>query len=282
MYQKQDMIGKIVLITGASDGVGKQSALELAHLGAHVIMHGRNEEKTKNAIYEIIEQTGNDKVHMILADLSSFDQIRAMSDKIHESYDKIDVLINNAGVQMHTREITEDGYEMTFGVNHLAYFLLTSLLLDLVNKSDYRRVIIVASQLHSEKIDFDNLQAEKEFSLYPIYAQSKICNFLFGFKLAKILDHTGIAVNCLHPGLIDTNLNPKRVQEVVDRALPVTKGSISTIYLATALELQGVTGRYYLHDATEGRPNHAAYDQETQDKLWKLSEKMIGEEFRLL
>lgn len=275
------MKNKTILITGASDGIGKQTALELAEMGAHIIMHGRNKDKTIKAVEEVKIKSGNDNVDLILADLSSLESIRQMSDDIHIKYDRIDVLINNAGVQIHSHETTIDGYELTFGVNHLAYFLLTSLLLDLVKQSAYKRIVIVASQLHGETLDFDNLQAEKGYSLYPIYAQSKLCNIMFSFQLSQRLDGTGVTVNCLHPGLIDTNLNPKRDQSVVDRALPVEKGSIASVYLSSSQEVAGVTGKYYLNDASEGRPREIAFNEKFQVKLWKLSEDMVGEKFNL-
>ncbi len=275
------MRDRIILITGASDGIGKQTALELAEKGAHVIMHGRNEEKTKKAVEEVKIKSGNNNVDMIITDLSSLESIRRMSDDLHHTYDRIDVLINNAGVQIHAHETTIDGYELTFAVNHLAYFLLTSLLLDMVKLSEYRRIIIVASQLHGENLDFDNLQAEKGYSLYPIYAQSKLCNIMFSFQLAKRLHDSGITVNCLHPGLIDTNLNPKRDQSVVDRALPVEQGSIASVYLASSQEVDGITGNYYLNDASEGRPREIAVNEEIQLKLWYLSEEMVGEKFNI-
>ncbi len=247
---------------------------------AHVIMHGRNPDKTKKAVDEVKTKAKSEKISMILADLSSFKQIRHMSDQIHKKYDKIDVIINNAGVQMHTHEISEDGYEMTFAVNQLAYFLGTSLLLDLVQNSDYKRIILVASQLHAEELDFDNLQAEKAFSLIPIYAQSKLCNLLFGYRLARQLRDKGIKVNVVHPGLIDTNLNPKRSPQVIARALPVEQGSISTIYAATSPELKGVTGKYFLQDASEGKSRPISYDIEVQTKLWQVCEELIAEPFK--
>jgi NAD(P)-dependent dehydrogenase (short-subunit alcohol dehydrogenase family) len=245
------------------------------------MMHGRNEEKTRNAVKYVKSQSGNDLVDMVLADLSSFSQIREMSDHLHQRYDRIDVLINNAGVQMHERQLSEDGYEMTFAVNHLAYFLLTSLLLDMIKKSEYKRIVNVASQLHTDHINFEDLQGEKEYSLYTNYAQSKLCNIMFTYQLAERLEGTGITANCAHPGLVDTNLNPSRSKDVVARALPVEQGSISTIYLATSPEVEQVTGKYFLNDASEGRSREVSYNKDLQIRLWEVSEKMIGEEFNI-
>ncbi len=275
------MKGKIILITGASDGIGKQVARELSILGAHVIMHGRNYNKTELAADEIRKATGG-QIDTIIADLSSFSQIREMSVLLHEKYDRLDVLINNAGVQMHTLELSEDGFEMSFAINHLAYFLLTSLLIDLIDNSEYRRIVITSSGIHSESIDFDNLQAEKGYNMYSVYTQTKLCNLFFAYHLADLLINKNISVNSLHPGLVDTNLNPQRSAEVVERALPVTKGSIATMYLTISPDLENVTGKYFNYDASEVKSKPISYDKQIQQRLWTLSEEMIGEKFKLL
>lgn len=279
-YEMNDIEDKIILVTGSTDGIGKQSALEFAMLGAHVIIHGRDQNKLKKTFGEISSKSGSSKLDSVLADLTSFKQIHKMSDQLHKKYDRIDVLVNNAGVQMHEREISADGYEKTFAINHLAYFLLTSLLLDMVMKSDYKRILLTVSYMHTDYINFDNLQGEKEYSMYPIYSQSKLCNFLFGYRLAELLKNTGITVTCCHPGMVNTHLNPKRPADVVRRAIPVEQGSVSTVYAATATEMGGVTGKYLSQDASEIKSATISYDVDIQKKLWDLSEKLIGEKFK--
>ncbi|MCE7735469.1 MAG: SDR family oxidoreductase [Candidatus Heimdallarchaeota archaeon] len=275
------MKDKIVLITGATDGIGKQTALEMLQMGAHVILHGRNETKMGKTVKEIREITDKGNIDTIIADLASFDEIRTMAAVLNDRYDRLDILLQNAGVQVHDHEESKDGFELTLAVNHLAYFLLTSLLMDLVDKSDYKRIVLVSSGMHAGEIDFNNLQAEKGYSLYPIYAVSKLCNLLFGYKLGELVQKNGITVNCLHPGLIDTNLNPQRSAQVVARALPVDQGSISTMYLATSPEMNGITGKYYNHLAEMVDSKPVSYDKEVQDRLWKITEKLIGESFKL-
>ncbi|MCK5299002.1 MAG: SDR family oxidoreductase [Candidatus Heimdallarchaeota archaeon] len=277
------MKGKIIFISGSTDGIGKQAALELAKQGAHVIIHGRNEDKIKKTLDFIRSQTENENIDFILADMSSFKQIKAMSDELHKRYDKIDVLVNNAGVQIHGLQFSENGIELTLAVNHFAYFYTTSLLIDLVAKSDYKRIAIVSSSMHfrMEKFDFDYIQGKPEYSLYMYYAQSKLANVLFGYKLSRVLKDSGIIANILCPGLIDTNLNPQRPQHIVDRALPVEQGIISTMHLVTSPELKGVTGKFYSSDGTETESSPASYNLDDQEKLWTLSEELIGEKFRI-
>lgn len=277
------MKGKIIFISGSTDGIGKQAALELAKLGAHIIVHGRNPDKIIKTIDFIKTETNSEEIDSIQADMSSLAQIKSMSQILHKRFEKIDVLVNNAGVQVHGLQYSKDDFELTFAVNHLAYFYTTSLLLDLVAKSDYKRIVIVSSGMHFrvDKFDFDYIQAKPEYNLYTYYAQSKVANLLFGYKLSRMLKEKGITVNCLHPGLIDTNLNPQRSQQVVVRALPVEQGIISTMRLVTSPELEGVTGKYYTSDGTETESSPASYNLEDQEKLWTLSEEMIGEKFRL-
>lgn len=272
------MKGKIIFISGSTDGIGKQSALELAKQGAHIIIHGRNREKTLATVDFIKTESKNENIDYVLADMSSFQQIRAMSEVIHKRYDKIDVLVNNAGAQIHGYHKSENGHELSFTVNHLAYFLTTSLLLDLVAKSDYKRIVIVSSGMHArvEKMDFETLQGRTEYELYKNYAHSKLANVMFSYKLSRLLKSNGITVNCLHPGLINTNLNPQRAQHIVDRALPVEEGIISTMRLVTSPELEGVTGKYFTSDGTEVESSPASYDLDDQKRLWELSEDYIG------
>ena len=277
------MKGKIIFISGSTDGIGKQAALELAKQGAHVIIHGRNEEKIKKTLDFIRSQTENENIDSMLADMSSFKQIKAMSEELHKRYEKIDVLVNNAGAQIHGLQFSEDGIELTFAVNHFAYFYTTSLLIDLIVKSDYKRITIMSSSMHFriEEFDFDYIQGKSEYSLYMYYAQSKLANVLFGYKLSRVLKDSGITANVLCPGLIDTNLNPQRPKHIVDRALPVEQGIISTMHAVTSPELKGVTGKFYSSDGTETESSPASYVLDDQEKLWTISEELIGEKFRL-
>lgn len=275
------MKGKIVLITGATDGIGKQTALELAGMGARLILHARNREKGEKVVGEIKSKSGNDKIDLVLADFTSLDEIKRLGDEIIEKHDKIDVLINNAGVQLPNRVMTPDGFETMYEVNYLAVFLLTSRLLSLVMNSNTKRIIIVASQLHSAEMDFENLQGEKEFSLYPNYAVSKLCSIMFCYDLARRLRKTGVTVNAVHPGLIATNLNPDRTMEVKARALPVEKGTMSIMHLATSRDMGNVSGSFYNAEARTTRSRPISYNKAIQRRLWALAEKQIGEEFLL-
>lgn len=277
------MEGRTIFISGATDGIGKQAAKELARQGAHVILHGRNPHKMEQTLQWIREQVPEASLDRVLADMASQQQIRKMAEELHERYDKIDVLVNNAGVQIHERQDSEDGIELTFAINHIGYFLTTSLLLDLVAKSDYKRIVIVSSGMHYrvDRIDFDVLLGKNEYTLYTNYAHSKLANLLFGYKLARLVEPLGITVNCLHPGLVDTNLNPKRSPEVVARAIPVEKGIVSMMRLITDPELQGVTGKYFDSDGEERPSSDASYIVEDQERLWELSEELIGERFKI-
>jgi retinol dehydrogenase 12 len=265
------MDDKTVLITGSTDGIGKQTALELAEMGAKVILHGRNKSKAKQVLQEIKRKTGNDRLDFFIADLSSLQQIRTMGADIRRTYDRLDVLINNAGVAMNKLEPSDDGYEMTFAVNYLAAFALTLLLLDLLTQSAPSRIINVSSMVHSSSLNFDNLTEPRHFDGWEAYCQSKLCNVLFTYELAEKLQDRGVTVNCLHPGVIDTKL----LRANFGGGSPVTEGSRKLVYLATAPELAAMTGKY-LKDNRPTRPAEIAYDLEIRKKLWNLSEKLCG------
>jgi len=264
------MDDKTVLITGSTDGIGKQAALELADMGARVILHGRKESKAKGILQEIKQKTGNDKLDFFIADLSSLKQIRSMGEDIQRKYSRLDVLINNAGVALNKLEISDDGYEMTFAVNHLAAFALTLHLLDLLTQSAPTRIINVSSMVHSSSLNFDNLTEPRTFDGWEAYCQSKLCNILFTYALAEKLQNLGVTVNCLHPGVIDTKL----LRVNFGGGSPVTEGSRKLVYLATAPELAAVTGKYF-KDNRQTRSAETTYDPEIQKKLWNLSEKLI-------
>ena len=188
--------------------------------------------------------TGNSAIEGIVANFEDLGQVQSLSGAVHGMIDHLDVLINNAGVSERTRHLTADGFEVTFGVNHLAHFLLTILLLDLLCVAAPSRIITVASQTHASTLDFTNLQGEREFQEYDQYAMSKLCNILFTCELADRLGGSGITANCLHPGVIDTKMLRQNYGPGVGS--PVTEGSKTSVFLATAQEVEEVTGKYFV------------------------------------
>src|SRR5918997_4814034 len=246
---------KICLITGATSGIGKATAMGLANMGASVVMVGRDQGKGEAVMAEIKQKSNNASVDLMLADLSSQEEIRRLADEFKEAYPRLDVLINNAGVFRSKRITTADGIEMTFAVNLLAYFLLTNLLLDVLETSAPSRIVNVASADHSNgTIDFDDLQGENGYKGAKAYSQSKLANVLFTHELARRLQGTGVTANCLHPGVVGTNLGSgvSGAFGFVVRALrPLMrnpkKGAETSIYLASSPEVEASSGGYFVN-----------------------------------
>ncbi|TSA14766.1 SDR family NAD(P)-dependent oxidoreductase [bacterium] len=267
------MTDKVVLITGSTDGIGRQAALELAALGATVLVHGRDAARGRNVVEEIRTATGNPKVDLFIADLSSRQQVRQLAADITNHCSALHVLINNAGVFMNERRLTVDGLETTFAVNHLAPFLLTNLLLDLLKKSAPARIITVSSVAHTRgKLDFENLQAEKNFGGYSSYALSKLANVLFTYELGELLAGTGITSNCLHPGVIGTKL--LRAGFNITGA-NTSDGAETLIYLATSPETDGVTGKYF-QEKQETPSSPITHDIALRKRMWEVSAQLTG------
>ena len=274
------MNGKRVLVTGGSSGIGKDTALGLANMGAEVIIVGRDLLRTEKTVNEIKEKTNNTNVSYLLADLASQQSIRHLAETFKQRYSQLHILLNNAGGIYMQRQLTEDGYEMTFAVNHLAYFLLTQLLLDTLKATSHSRIINVSSDAHYRgKIDFTNLMGEKSYIGWHAYSHSKLANVLFTYELARRLKGTGVTANCLHPGVIASNFGKNNVLfgflvKVVSPFLASTeKGAETSIYLASSSEVEGVTGKYYDKKA----PTHssgASYNATVAQKLWEVSEQM--------
>lgn len=267
-----DLKDKIVLVTGSTDGIGKQTALDLIGKGAHVIIHGRDPERTGTLFEYMREVTGTDNLSAVSADLSSFAQVRAMSEELHKRFDRLDVLINNAGVYRNQRMLSHDGYELTFAVNHLAYFLLTGLVLDLLQAAPAARIINVASQAHASQLDFENLQGERFYEGYDAYSRSKLCNILFTFRLAEMLSGTQMTANALHPGVISTKLLHEGWG---GGGSHLGEGSRTSVYLASSHDVKGVTGKYFSKQVVVN-PATLTGDTGVQNRLWKESEKMTG------
>ena len=267
------MKDKVILITGSTDGIGRQAALELAAMGATVLVHGRSESRGKNVVEEIRKATGNQKVDLLVADFTSMEQIRRLAAEVKQRCGALHVLINNAGVFMNERRLTVDGFETTFAVNHLAPFLLTNLILDLLRKSAPARVITVSSMVHTRgKLDFEDLQAEKSFGGYSSYALSKLANVLFTYELSELLAGTGITSNCLHPGVIGTKL--LRAGFTTSGASTVD-GAETLIYLATSPEVDGVTGKYF-QEKQETPSSPITHDADMRKRMWEVSARLTG------
>jgi NAD(P)-dependent dehydrogenase (short-subunit alcohol dehydrogenase family) len=265
--------GKVVLVSGSTDGIGKQAALELARRGARVFVHGRDPDKGRAVADELRRASGNPRIELLLADFASFDQVRALAKELRKETDRLDVLVNNAGLYAPERELTVDGLELTFQVNYLSHFLLTELLLDLIVASAPARVICVSSTLHRHAhLDFDNLQGERRYDGDEAYAVSKLAMALFARELARRLFGTGVTANAVHPGGADTKLLRGRYGP---GGGPPELAARSIVYLATSDEAARVTGAYF--DRTGWRaPSPEALDDELARRLWELSERLTS------
>lgn len=266
---------QIFLITGATDGLGKQVAHDLAEKGATVLLHGRDKQKGESTLREIKQATGNDGLGYYNADFSSLDEVRNLAEKIKSDFSELDVLINNAGIGFGEpgsgRELSKDNYELRFQVNYLAGFLLTNELLPLLRKSGSSRIVNVSSGAQNP-IDFDDVMLEKNYSGNRAYGQSKLAQILFTVELANRERNSGIIVNALHPA---TYMDTKMVTEAgISPANSVEKGADAVEYLATSDELDGVSGEYF-NVQQKSRANSQAYDGEARKKLWKLSVELI-------
>jgi NAD(P)-dependent dehydrogenase (short-subunit alcohol dehydrogenase family) len=268
------MKNRIVLITGSTDGIGKATALQLAQRGATVIMHGRSVDRCQAACDDIRQATGNSNVEYVVADLSSQPQVRRMAAEIQERTDRLHVLINNAGVILLTRQVTEDGLEATFAVNHLAPFLLTHLLLDRLRQSAPARIINVSSTVHYDaQIKVDNLQSEKNYNGINAYKLSKLGNVLFTFELADRLKGSGVTANCLHPGVVATKLLDTGWGW--SNGLSSAQGAALSVYLATSPEVAQVTGKYF-ESTSAGGSSPQANDVKLRRQLWDISAQLTG------
>jgi NAD(P)-dependent dehydrogenase (short-subunit alcohol dehydrogenase family) len=262
----------IVLVTGATDGLGRRVALELAERGATVLLHGRSRERCEAVLEEVRRQTGSEGSRYYLADLSSLAVVRKLAEEIVSEHDRLDVLVNNAGVVAEQREETEDGLELTFAVNYLAHFLLSNLLLPLLRCSAPARVVNVASAGQS-RVDFRDVMLERDYDAIRAYTQSKLAQVMFTLDLAERLQSTGVTVNALHPA---TLMDTKMVLETFGRtSSTVREGADATVRLAVSPELEEVTGRYFDGTRTT-RANRQAYDAEARKRLWNLSEELCG------
>jgi NAD(P)-dependent dehydrogenase (short-subunit alcohol dehydrogenase family) len=269
---------KTVLITGSTDGIGKQTALELAQMGWQVIVHGRSKIRCEQTVSYLRSLTGNTRVDFVCADLDSFSEIKKMAGEILERFGKLNVLLNNAGVFETEQIILPNGFEKTFMVNYLAHFALTLQLLNLLKTADEGRIVHVSSMAQAGTIDFDNLNGEKHYDGYNAYAVSKLENVLFAYKLARMLKDTGLTSNCLHPGVISTKLLHAGWGM---GGASTEEGAQTSVFVADSPKVKGVSGMYFVH-AKESRSSALSYDKKVQDRLWEISLKLTGLEDPLL
>jgi retinol dehydrogenase-14 len=277
------MGGKVILITGGTSGIGKAAATALAGMGATVVITGRNEERGKRALQEIREESGNDGVELILADLTVQDEVRRLAEELRERHNQLEVLVNNAGLVLSERTETPDGIETQLAINHLAPFLLTNLLLDLLKESAPSRIVTVSSDAHRwAKIDLDDLQSRKRYRGMQVYGKTKLANIMFTYELAERLEGTGVTANCMHPGGVNTNFgnNQGGPMNLLFRLFKPfmrspEQGADTLIYLASSPEVEGMTGKY-LADRKVKAASDAAYDETTRKRLWEASEELTG------
>jgi NAD(P)-dependent dehydrogenase (short-subunit alcohol dehydrogenase family) len=275
------MKDRVCLVTGASRGIGRETALALAQKGATVVLVCRDKARGEAVAEEVRAQRGGGAVELLLADLSSQDDIRKLAAAFKAKHDRLHVLVNNAGAIFMRRELTKDGLEATFAVNHLAYFLLTELLLDVLEESAPSRVVNVSSTVHHKgTIAFDDLQGARGYGGMRAYAQSKLANVLFTNALARRLAGKNVTVNSLHPGVIGSNFLRSnggiyKVAMALASPFMMTEkdGAETTIYLATSPEVDGVTGKYFVKKKT-ARSSRESLDEDVQERLWKVSSEL--------
>jgi NAD(P)-dependent dehydrogenase (short-subunit alcohol dehydrogenase family) len=277
------MIGKICIVTGSNSGIGKETALALSNKGATVVMVVRDKERGEKAQSEIINKTGNNDTFVMICDLSSMDSIGKFVKEFTEKYDRLDVLINNAGAVFRERQTTVDGFERTLAVDYLGPFLLTHQLLPLLKSSAPSRIINLASGLYkSGKIDLDDLQSDKNYKGMNAYSSAKLMVVMYTYELAKRLEGTGVTANAVLPGFVRTNLGRNSgsflyaLEYLIVRPFQISaeKGAETSVYLASSDEVEDVTGKCFsrMH---ETNTSQASYDQQTQKLLWDKTIELL-------
>lgn len=272
---------KICLITGGTNGIGKAAATAIARQGIHTIISYRNKAKAEKVIPEIKEQTGNQQVEGLYVDFESLASVKQMAEEFKKKYDRLDILINNAGIWETKWTETTDGIEKTFAVNHLAPFLLTNLLLDYLKKSAPARIVVTSSEAHRYAgIDFEDIECRKNFGTMKAYGQSKLANILFTKELARRLDGSGVIVNCLHPGVVRTGLFKKFPSTMTLLSSPFLitpeKGAETTVFLATSSDIENISGEYFSKKKIKN-PSLLAKDEAAAKKLWEISMQYVRE-----
>jgi NAD(P)-dependent dehydrogenase (short-subunit alcohol dehydrogenase family) len=278
------MNGRTCLITGATDGIGKETAIGMAKNGYNLILIGRNEEKGKKVSDEIRKIADSIDIDFFTADLILMKEVSRVADEVCQKYDRIDVLINNVGAYFAFRDVTEEGFERTFALNHLGYFLMTKKLLPLVEKSDYKRIVNVSSSAHyGVSFEFDNLNGEKKYRGFRAYQKSKLANVMFTYELAKKVKDSGITANCLHPGFVASkfgNNNNFLWRGIIGfakalTAINVKKGAKNSIHLACSNDVKDISGRFFSNCEVK-KGSGKAKNEEHNQKLWEISEDAVS------
>lgn len=281
-YAKGGMGGKTVLITGGTSGIGKAAAKALAAMGAEVVITGSNLERGEKALAEIRSESSG-SIELMLADLSAQSEVRRLAEEFKESHDRLDVLVNNAGLVQSKRTETPDGMETTLAINHLAPFLLTNLLLGLLEQSTPGRIVTTSSEARRwGKLDFDDLQSRREYKGMPVYGMTKLANIMFTYELAGRLEGTGVTANCFHPGAVSTGFgqNNGGPMALLFRAFKPfmrspEQGADTLIWLASSPEVEGISGKYY-SDRKEIEAREISSDLAARRRLWEMSEELTG------
>jgi NAD(P)-dependent dehydrogenase (short-subunit alcohol dehydrogenase family) len=289
MAERDSIEQKVFLVTGATSGIGRATALALAEMGARVIVHGRSREKAVDTATGVQNESGNPAVDTLLADYASLAQVRQMAGAFREKYGRLDALVNNAGAMFISREETADGFERTFQINHLAPFLLTNLLLPTLQQTAQAqgeaRVVTVSSDAHKgRRLDFDDLQKQQGFQGMDMYGQSKLANLYFAYELARRVAGTGITSNALHPGFVASNIGANNIpfggsliRGLINLFTPrnAEEGAETGVYLATSPAVSGVTGEYFV-DCQPVSSSPASRDESAARRLWERSAEMVG------
>ncbi len=270
------------MITGANSGIGKATAIGLAKMGATVVMVCRNKTRGEDALEDIKKESNNRNIDLMLTDLSNQEEILQLVKDFKEKYQYLHILINNAGVNLSKRALTEDGLESTFAVNYLAPFLLCNFLLDILQKSSPSRILNVTSSVQAKSINFENLNGEKHYRQLNAYGQSKLAMILFTYEFARRIEGSGVTVNCLHPGYVKTNMvkNFRKFVKIFYHLIGLfmrspKKGAKTSIYLASSSEVEGVSGKYF-KNRKEDRSVEASYDEGLAKRLWDVSKDLTN------
>jgi NAD(P)-dependent dehydrogenase (short-subunit alcohol dehydrogenase family) len=283
-----DMTGKTVVITGGNSGIGLETAVALARAGAKVLITARDRARGEAAVADIRTRSGRDDVNLVVFDLGSIASIREGATATLQRCARIDVLVNNAGLVLSDRRETADGFEVTFGVNHLGHFILTELLLDRIKQSAPARIVNVASTAHKgarKGLDFEDLQSARSYRGMLVYSKSKLANIYFTTELARRLAGTGVTVNCLHPGTVATGyardgdasgILAFGIKVIKPFILSAEKGARTSVYLASSPDVAGVTGQYFVKCRAR-KPSAVARDDEAARRLWNYSEELLAQ-----